>query len=81
MYFITYDKNGKVISYINLAGYNLDLWEQFATINNTKTIKTFKYFYDDSIPENPLYYSFKEIETLYRVDNEGNILKMNEQKR
>ena len=85
LFLIVYTKQGEIRNYIELGGYEIDMWEKFAIIYANKQIETKNYQYvnspGDVIFNNEVLAYFEETQNIYKIDSSGYIVKVEEKKR
>jgi hypothetical protein len=82
IWLITYNSDGRIIDYFEIAGYALDANEKFTKINQDNSIEVLSYEFKKA-PDNKVLDQFylKEIKTILKISENGEILKTAESTR
>ena len=80
LFLISYDPNGNILDFKNLAGYKIDVEEQFCKIGSDFGIVIKQYTFKESPEKNRLdLFYLKQITTNLEIDKRGKIIKNTEQ--
>jgi len=75
----SYDKEGKILGFLEIAGYTIDIAEQFAEIKGEYTINSYIYRFKNAPDNNfPTLFYLLETQKLFRMENNGTFLKIQE---
>ncbi len=79
---VTYDRNGKILDFQELAGVNIDVWESFMNITQEYMIEQKNYqFKINNDKELAKLFHLIETTSIYKVRDDGVVEKVEEQKK
>jgi hypothetical protein len=79
LFLVSYDIDGKILGSLEIAGYTIDIAEEFAEINEEYTINLYDYRFKNAPDNNlPTLFYLLETQKLYRMENNGTFLKIQE---
>jgi len=75
----SYDKEGKILGFLEIAGYTIDIDEKFAEIKGEYTINSYDYRFKNAPDNNfPTLFYLLETQKLFRIEDNGAFLNIQE---